>query len=764
MPTTPPPRRRRTRSVSRYAARLGLPVSILGLVAGLVLGLVAGLVAGPAMSAAAATAPTAPLVVIGVGGVEWSQISPTGTPAMWSLLKDGSTATVTVRSVYAATCPIDGWLTLSAGQRAADIKPANTKNPPPCRPIPEPGPTNPAAESGGRGRPRPEAVTVPNWAQYAATAHASDFAPVLGLLQAQVSRAGRCATAIGPGAAIALADSSGHTASYLPGGSDLKAAMAAVPQSCQLTVVDAGAIRGPGELPIGEPSNGIPTATQLARVDANVGQVLAATPADATVLLVGLADAGSKPHLRVVAMRGKGFGPGVLYASSTRQLGLIQLTDITPTILAQVGATVPDDLGGSPLVRQAGSPTSVSTRLRQLLDYDQANQRVRGAIPRFFTGLVVAQILLYGFAALTLRRRWTGEHGRRWTLHAVRRVALLFSAVPVSTFLANTMPWWRTGHPILMLTLIVAAFTVATYLLASLGPWRRHPLGDVSVIAAVTLVVLAADVMTGSRLQLSSLMGLQPVVAGRFYGIGNVTYALFATAGILLATALADPLVRAGRRRPATLIVVAVATFTVVVDAWPAWGSDFGGPPASIPAFALLAFAVLGVRLTVRKVALIAVGTVAVVSLVAFLDWLRPPDQQSHLGKFVQTVIDGGAWDVIHRKLTQNYDILTSSILSVLVPVAVLFVVLILLRPSSWGASALQRAFDISPVLRAGLLSGLVMWVIGFALNDSGTAIPALSATLAVPLVIATSITALESDVAEPEPPPQPAPATPRTA
>ena len=33
------------------------------------------------------------------------------------------------------------------------------------------------------------------------------------------------------------------------------------------------------------------------------------------------------------------------------------------------------------------------------------------------------------------------------------------------------------------------------------------------------------------------------------------------------------------------------------------------------------------------------------------------------------------------------------------------------------------------------------MWVIGFALNDSGTAIPAVSATLAIPLVIAASIT-----------------------
>jgi hypothetical protein len=540
--------------------------------------------------------------------------------------------------------------------------------------------------------------------------------------------------------------------------------VASVVGSCPVTVVDAGSIRAQTLLPIGEQPGAVPVAAQLATVDANVGQVLAATPARATVLLVGLADSSGVPHLRVVAMRGNGFEPGVLYASSTRQPGLIQLTDITPTILAQAGAAVPESLGGSPLVRRAGSPTSLAARLRGLLDYDEAAQAVHGAVPRFFSGLVLAQLVLYGFAALALRQRWTGERGRLRTLHAVRRVAVLFAAVPVSTFLANTVPWWRWSHPIMGVSLCVAAYAVAIFAIATLGPWRRHPLGDVSVVAAITLAVLAGDVMFGSRLQLSSLMGLQPVVAGRFYGMGNVTYALFATAGILLATALADPLVRAQRRRLAALIVIAVGVFTVVVDAWPAWGSDFGGPPASIPAFAFLTFAVLGVRLTWRKVSLIVLGTVAVVSLVSFLDWLRPPEDQSHLGKFVQTVIDGGAGDVIRRKLDQNLDILFSSNLTVLVPVGVLFVVLVLLRPSSMGAPALQRAFDRSPVLRSGLLAGLVMWVVGFSLNDSGTAIPALSAVLGIPLVIATSITAIGDGGGATTPRPSRSPARPDKA
>ena len=112
----------------------------------------------------------------------------------------------------------------------------------------------------------------------------------------------------------------------------------------------------------------------------------------------------------------------------------------------------------------------------------------------------------------------------------------------------------------------------------------------------------------------------------------------------------------------------------------------------------------------------------------------------------MQTVIDGGAWQVISRKGEQNLSILFGSVLSILVPVAALFVVLVLMRPSSWGAGALARAYDRSPTLRQGLYCLLLLLGIGFAVNDSGTAIPAVGFTLAIPLIIAASVRALEDD------------------
>jgi hypothetical protein len=41
----------------------------------------------------------------------------------------------------------------------------------------------------------------------------------------------------------------------------------------------------------------------------------------------------------------------------------------------------------------------------------------------------------------------------------------------------------------------------------------------------------------------------------------------------------------------------------------------------------------------------------------------------------------------------------------------------------------------------------MIMWVVGFALNDSGAAIPAAGATLACPLVIAMAIRSFSDQI-----------------
>ena len=65
---------------------------------------------------------------------------------------------------------------------------------------------------------------------------------------------------------------------------------------------------------------------------------------------------------------------------------------------------------------------------------------------------------------------------------------------------------------------------------------------------------------------------------------------------------------------------------------------------------------------------------------------------------------------------------------------------------SSWGSQSLRRSYEACPTLRPGLIALLITLTIGFAINDSGVAIPANGAIIAVPLIIAVSVRVLEDE------------------
>jgi len=77
-------------------------------------------------TAASDAAPESPdvVVILGTAGLTWSDITPERAPTLsgWN----GQLGQLVVRSARAVGCPVDGWLTLSAGNRSADNKPCGS--------------------------------------------------------------------------------------------------------------------------------------------------------------------------------------------------------------------------------------------------------------------------------------------------------------------------------------------------------------------------------------------------------------------------------------------------------------------------------------------------------------------------------------------------------------------------------------------------------------------------------------------------------------
>ncbi len=750
--------------------RVGFILLAVALVAALVLPL-----AGTAFGAtedddATAARATGPVVLLGTGGLRWEDLSAVATPSLWALAEDAGVANMVVRSVRSSTCPADGWLAVSAGRRAADV-PAGG-----CRLLED-----------------PDDGAVPGWSDYLSAAADASYDARPGTLGELLAGAGVPALAVGPGGAIALSDPSGEVVGdYVPRPDDPERLAEAVREhvgEARLAVVDLGVVRerghpllpasdprfaGPeGDEPVkgttGWPLPGLDRTEQVAAVEARAAAVLGALPEGSTVLLASLADSGPTPVMQVMAVdAGRA---GMLESRSTRQPGMVQATDVLPTLLDHLRLDAPTGLAGAPMTTvPAGS--SGAGRIAMLIDENRHAMAVRPLTAPFFSGLVLVNLGLYAIVTLGLNRRLLDRAARwlarrrssGWTglaraaraidpdaaLRVLRGVAVTVAALPVASYLANLLPWWRTGSPGLVVYTATVAIAALVAGLALARPWRRQLLAPVGVVAGLTALVLAVDVVTGARLQLAALMGVQPQVGGRFYGINNSSFALFAASTLLAASCLVEPLVRRGRRRVAALVVGLVGVVVTVLNGAPGIGADFGGPPALLPAFIILALLALGVRMTWRRV-VVVLGAAAVVALsFSVIDWLRPPAERSHLGRFVETVLDGGLVDVVLRKLGQNLANLFGSTLTFLAVGGIALVVLVLTQPlrraarsgdhAAYGwladGSSLRGLDADARMLRPALVAVAIALGIGFAVNDSGIVIPAIGIALTVPLLI----------------------------
>jgi hypothetical protein len=530
---------------------------------------------------------------------------------------------------------------------------------------------------------------------------------------------------------------------------------------CPLTLVSLDDLVDAGEPDLEGSDTGtepLPRAAALASIDAAVGRLVAAAdaaPGETLLLLQGVSEVNDgRAQLHVGIASGPGFAdPGWLTSSSTGRAPYTQLIDVAPTVLEALGLDRPASMNGQPL--QVGGPRAELAEA--VVALDRANtgalvhHRSTGA---FFWGLVGvdAAVVALGLLVAGGRRRDraarpVGERLRG----ALRALALGAAALPVATYLAGLLPWERAGGSARLAlagSVLLAALVVLA--VAALGPWRGRRLGPPAVVLAITLATLVGDVLTGSHLELNGLLGYDAIVAGRFTGYGNLTFGLLSVSALLLTAAAATAVGRrapAGRRRLAVAAtVLGAGVLTVLLIGSPGLGRDFGGVLAAIPGFVLLAMLLTRTRVTLSRLAAVLGLAVVAVGALAFLDWLRPAADRSHLGRFVEQLLTGQAWTVVSRKAQANLDILFGSPLAWLLPVALVAAVW-LARPGGLlpgplrspgllrGRPGLLPAGDLA-ALRAGLLAGALSLAVGAAVNDSGVALPATAAALLVPLLV----------------------------
>ncbi|MDQ3986579.1 MAG: hypothetical protein M3280_08795 [Actinomycetota bacterium] len=429
-------------------------------------------------------------------------------------------------------------------------------------------------------------------------------------------------------------------------------------------------------------------------------------------------------HLGVAIAVGPGFRPHTtLQSAFTRRPGVVALTDVAPTVLEHLEIERPSSMTGRPWFSVGSSEDPVSDGIA----VDEESIFVENLKTPISAGFVIAQVLVYLAAIIFIVRRGAGPiragHGK-WAEIA----ALGIVAFPISTFVAGVVDQYELGAAgstalIVGIDAAMVGLTVLTL---------RSPLDRFLALTVGTVAILLTDLLVGSPLQLNTVLGYSPVVAGRFAGLGNIGFAILGIAALLTGALVVH---KRPESRWALFGAAAVFAVAILFDGAPQLGSDVGGVIALVPALGLTWLLLAGGRPTLRIAVLALVGALVMVAIFLAVDLARPADEQTHLARFYEDVRDRGAGVLVgtlERKARANVRLFTSTFWTYFVPPALLTIALLLQRPRGrW--QALARAF---PKLRSGLIGGLLLAVVGFVVNDSGIVIPALVLTYLVPMSV----------------------------
>jgi hypothetical protein len=380
---------------------------------------------------------------------------------------------------------------------------------------------------------------------------------------------------------------------------------------------------------------------------------------------------------------------GQLTSDTTHERGLVADTDLAPSILGHLGAGVPAAMDGTTL-RSDGRLSGAA--LRETM----ARLQVIGArrLPAL-AWLLAAWALLVGVCSL-----W----GRAARARALRAGALGVMWAPVVTLLPAAVAPGAAGE-YAMIALICPALGALS---DSLLGWPRAPVAP----ALAAVIVLGADALAGSQLLMRSLVGPDPALGARFYGIGNV---LKSGLAVLVLAAVAGALYPAARGRRAAVSMACAGALLAVLEGAARLGAGVGGVILVCFAFAVATAMLLPDAGTRRRALIVLASPVIALVVLGAVDLLSAGAG----GHFSGSILHAHSASDVRDVLVRRYEAAGRELLHGAMPLATLLALAAGAAALRWRTRMLAPVHG-DPAWLAALCGSLAAGVVGALVEDSG--------------------------------------------
>jgi hypothetical protein len=422
---------------------------------------------------------------------------------------------------------------------------------------------------------------------------------------------------------------------------------------------------------------------------ADLRSLSATRPANTLEIVVQRAPDLPGNELLWVAVAGLGAGH-TLTSQTTNQRGLIASVDLAPTILRHLGLPVPDAMRGKPIELDGAFDGAHLRSFKARLGVIYG--RRMGAL----VCLLGAWALLM-LAALLSRRR----AARAWTAR-VGGLALLWTPVAVLVPAA-----FAPGRGVEYGVIVLTCFALAA-LADRLLEWPRAPLAP----ALVAVVAITVDALAGTQLLGRSLLGPNPELGVRFYGIGNE---LKSGLAVLVFAAVAAALYPAVRSRRAATAMALSGIVLAVIEGSARIGAGVGGVILVSAGTAVATVLLLPGTLTRRRTLIVLISPIVGLVALAAIDLTTAHGTGHFTGSVLDARSAGDIRDIIVRRYTAAWDELKHGLMP--------FATALALVLSALGVRYHRRLLvpvAVDPAWLAALAGGLTAGVIGALSEDSG--------------------------------------------
>jgi hypothetical protein len=245
------------------------------------------------------------------------------------------------------------------------------------------------------------------------------------------------------------------------------------------------------------------------------------------------------------------------------------------------------------------------------------------------------------------------------------------------------------------------------------------------VLSLLTAVVLMVDQLLGAPASFTNFFGYSPILAARFYGMGNEAAAILFGAAIVGMALLFDQW--PGSRWVAITTrwgVPVIGAIVVAFSAAPFWGANIGVAAWGVVGFGCAWVLFNDRRFTWLNVSVVVAAIVAFIVAFAAIDILSS-GAQTHLARSLGSAQQGGLtelWTIVARKAETNVRVLTHTNWTYILIATLAFLAFMRWRPHGDFADTLGE----NPMFADAITISLVAGVAAFFTEDSGIVIPAL--------------------------------------